>query len=482
MDLQQNTLYLTTPGSYVARDHLTLQVEVPVYPEDLAPEERTRDKAADWRKVSIPIHHLESLCIFGASTISPPALDLCWEHGVAVNYLSLFGHLQARMTGVADTSVMLRRTQFRAADDPARCASIARQIIGGKIQNSRNSLLRAARETDADDRRARLEETTDALARQIHELGTLQVPSPQKSGRATLPRSPVHELGALQIPSPEESGRATLPRSPIQQLGTLQVPSPEESGRATLPRSPTQQLGALQVPSAEESGRATLPRSPIQQLGDVQVSSPSPGGEGGGEGEPAIPASSGHAALLDRLRGAEGMASSRYFSVFSLTLKQQQNEFAFSTRSRRPPRDRINCLLSFLYALVRHDCIAGLTAAGLDPFVGFLHVDRPNRPSLALDLMEEFRPWLADRLAITLVNRQQIGPEHFKEREGGAVEFTEKGRKLVITAYQQRKQETLNHPLLDQNLRIAQMPFIQARVLARHLRGDIPDYVPLIPK
>jgi CRISPR-associated protein Cas1 len=305
---------------------------------------------------------------------------------------------------------MLRRTQFRAADDPARCASIARQIIGGKIQNSRNSLLRAARETDSDDRRARLEETTDALARQIHELGTLQVPSPQKSGRAT------------------------------------------------------------------------LPRSPIQQLGDVQVSSPSPGGEGGGEGEPAIPASSGHAALLDRLRGAEGMASSRYFSVFSLTLKQQQNEFAFSTRSRRPPRDRINCLLSFLYALVRHDCIAGLTAAGLDPFVGFLHVDRPNRPSLALDLMEEFRPWLADRLAITLVNRQQIGPEHFKEREGGAVEFTEKGRKLVITAYQQRKQETLNHPLLDQNLRIAQMPFIQARVLARHLRGDIPDYVPLIPK
>jgi CRISPR-associated protein Cas1 len=176
------------------------------------------------------------------------------------------------------------------------------------------------------------------------------------------------------------------------------------------------------------------------------------------------------------------MGSAQYFSVFALTLKRQREEFAFSTRSRRPPRDRINCLLSFLYALVRHDCVAALTSAGLDPFVGFLHVDRPNRPSLALDLMEEFRPWLADRLAITLVNRQQIGPAHFKEREGGAVEFTESGRKLVIQAYQERKRESLNHSLLQQNLRLGQLPFVQARILARHLRGDLAHYVPLVPK
>jgi CRISPR-associated protein Cas1 len=123
-----------------------------------------------------------------------------------------------------------------------------------------------------------------------------------------------------------------------------------------------------------------------------------------------------------------------------------------------------------------------LTSIGLDPFVGFLHVDRPNRPSLALDLMEEFRPWLADRLAITLLNRQQVTPDHFVEREGGAVEFTDAGRKRVIKAYQERKQETMNHPLLEQNLRLAQMPFIQARILARHLRGDLPDYLPLVPK
>jgi len=118
----------------------------------------------------------------------------------------------------------------------------------------------------------------------------------------------------------------------------------------------------------------------------------------------------------------------------------------------------------------------------LDPFVGYLHADRPNRPSLALDLMEEFRPWLSDRLVITLVNRQQINPDHFNLREGGVVEFTEAGRKLVIKAYQERKRETVTHPFLNQSLRIAQLPFVQARLLARHLRGDVPDYLPLVPK
>ena len=149
---------------------------------------------------------------------------------------------------------------------------------------------------------------------------------------------------------------------------------------------------------------------------------------------------------MDEILGMEGMASQTYFSVFSLFLKQQRNDFAFTLRTRRPPRDRINCLISFLYALVRHDCIAALTCIGLDPFVGFLHADRPNRPSLALDLMEEFRPWLADRLAITLINRQQIKPDHFNVREGGAVEFTEAGRKLVIKA----EEDSLRFYFLDE--------------------------------
>jgi CRISPR-associated protein Cas1 len=367
-EIIQNTLYLTTAATLVSRDHLTLQVEVPVYPADLPVEDRARDRATDWRKVSIPIHHLESVCAFGHVTVTPPALDLCWEHGVAVNYLSEFGHLQARMTGVADTSVTLRRAQFRAADVPAKSAGIARQIIAGKIQNSRNSLLRAARETDAADEQNRLTEAADALARQIQELGRW---TPEKLAAAD---------------------------------------------------------------------------------------------------------------ALEQLRGAEGMAAHTYFAVFALLLKQQRQDFSFGLRSRRPPRDRINCLLSFLYALVRHDCIAALTSIGLDPFVGFLHAERPNRPALALDLMEEFRPWLADRLAVTLVNRKQIGPEHFRQREGGAVEFTDAGRKQVLQAYQTRKQETLQHPLLDQQLRVGQMPFIQARVLARHLRCDVAEYLPLVPK
>jgi len=178
----------------------------------------------------------------------------------------------------------------------------------------------------------------------------------------------------------------------------------------------------------------------------------------------------------------EGMAAAGYFSVVSLALKQQRDDFMFTTRTRRPPRDRINCLLSFLYALVRHDCVSALTAVGLDPFVGFLHAERPNRPSLALDLMEEFRPWVADRLAITLINRQQIGPGDFQNRDGGAVEFNEAGRKRVIKAYQERKLESLNHPLLEQSLRIGQLPFVQARILARYLRGDLTDYLPLVPK
>jgi CRISP-associated protein Cas1 len=148
------------------------------------------------------------------------------------------------------------------------------------------------------------------------------------------------------------------------------------------------------------------------------------------------------------------MAAQLYFSVFSLTVKHKRETFRFTTRTRHPPRDRINCLLSFIYALLRHDCVAALTSVGLDPFVGFLHADRPNQSSLALDLMEEFRPWLADRLAITLINRQQIAPEHLVEREGGVVEFTEAGRKLVIKAYQERKQDNLTHPLLEQNLRL----------------------------
>jgi len=369
VDNIQNTLYLTTPGTYVARDHLTLLVKVPLRPDGRpATADDLQTGVSNWKSVSIPIHHLESICAFGPITITAAALDLCWEHGIAVNFHTENGYLQARMVGVADTSVTLRRVQFRVADQPDRCAAIARQIIAGKLQNARNSLLRAARETDQTDTKALLGQANDSLARLIEDLARWQ------------------------------------------------------------------------------------------------------------------PADFCRPGALDALRGVEGMGTALYFNAFNGLLKQQRDHFALTSRSRRPPRDRINCLLSFLYALVRHDCIAALTSIGLDPFVGFLHTLRPNRPALALDLMEEFRPWLADRLAVTLINRQQVQPHDFLCREGGAVELTGNGRKRIIAAYQERKQEVLTHPLLQQECRIGQLPFLQARLLARHLRGDLPDYLPFVPK
>ncbi len=341
MDIKQNTLYLTTQGAYLSRDHLTLKIEI--------------DHEV---KLAVPIHHLESVCIFGQSTVSPPAAELCWEHGVPINYFSENGFFIGRWEGVPNTSVLLRRAQYRAADDATWAALIARQCVAGKLQNSRQSLLRSARETTASEERERLQSSAVELASMMRMLE--------------------------------------------------------------------------------------------------------------------------RAENVDQIRGLEGQGANLYFGVFDFHLRQQRSDFFFRTRTRRPPLDKINCLLSFLYALVRHDCIAALTATGLDPFVGYLHADRPNRPSLALDLMEEFRPLLADRLAITLINRKQIATKDFNEREGGAIEFTPTGRKAVIAAYQTRKQETLQHPVLEQECRIGQLMLIQARILARHLRGDIPEYLPCV--
>lgn len=340
MEIRQNTLYLTTPNSYVSRDHLNLKVEI--------------DHVV---RLSVPIHHLESVCLFGVITITPQATQLCWEHGVPVNYFSENGYLIGRWEGVPNTSVVLRRTQYRTADDPQKSALIARQCVAGKIQNSRQSLLRSARESGDDQERDQLQLMAGKLAAILRWL---------------------------------------------------------------------------------------------HQSTD-----------------------------LDTIRGYEGQAASLYFQVFDFHLRQQRTEFHFGGRSRRPPRDRINCLLSYLYALLRHDCIAALTATGLDPFVGYLHAERPNRPSLALDLMEEFRPQV-DRLAITLINRKQVNAKDFVIRDGNSVEFSQAGRKSVITAYQTRKQEELRHPLLNQPCRFGELMLIQARILARHLRADLPEYVPCL--
>jgi CRISPR-associated protein Cas1 len=343
-EITQNVLYLTTPGLLISRDHLTLIIE-----------------KQNTRILSLPVHHVESICIMHPEIIlTSGAMTLALENGIPIHYLDENGRLHARITGIPDTSVTLRRAHFRAADSPTTALAIARTIVAGKIHNARNSLLRGARETQ------------DPLA--------------------------------------------------AQALTTT-----------------AQQL-ALHIQA--------IPNTPD----------------------------------LDSLRGLEGAAAQAYFSVFTYLLKQQQDHFTFHRRTRHPPLDPINCLLSFLYALIRHDSIAALTATGLDPFVGFLHAERPNRPALALDLMEEFRPWLADRLAITLINRQQIQPSDFTTRQGGAVELTPEARKTILKAYQERKRETLTHPALNQQTPIARTFFIQARILARTIRNDINEYIPLIPK
>jgi CRISP-associated protein Cas1 len=335
----QNTLYLLTPGLYVHRDHLSLRIE--------------QEKQL---KLSLPIHNLESVLVFGPTAMSPPAMQLCWENAVAVAFLSEHGRLLARVEGVPQGSVMLRRAQHRAADDAALALSLVRNLVAGKIQNSRWLINRSAREASDPGERARLATAAQTLAYALREL-----------------------------------------------------------------------------PDAPHT---------------------------------------------DAARGIEGRAAAIYFDVFPLHLKPATRaQFPFSGRERRPPRDALNCLLSFLYALVRHDCIAALAAVGLDPFVGFLHVDRPGRESLALDLMEEFRPF-ADRLAVTLLNRGELKPGHFVEREGGSWELTETGRKAIVAAWQQRKLEETLHAQFKMKVRHGQLPFVQARILARVLRGDVPAYLP----
>lgn len=181
---------------------------------------------------------------------------------------------------------------------------------------------------------------------------------------------------------------------------------------------------------------------------------------------------------VDQLRGFEGEAAVLYFSVFDYLIRSPDPALRWTGRSRRPPLDAMNALLSFLYTLLTHDCRSACETVGLDPAVGFLHRDRPGRPSLALDLMEELRAPLADRLALSLVNRRQLRAGDFRRMEGGAVLLTDDARKLVLTAWQERKKEERLHPFLQEKVPFGLVPWLQALMLARHLRGDIDAYPP----
>ena len=341
MDVQLNTLYVFTAGSYLRRDHQTVVVEV--------------EKKA---KLTLPIHHLDAIAAFGQVMVSPGLIELCVESGVALTFLTDSGRLIGRVDAPRSGNVLLRREQFRRADRPEACLPLARSFVAGKLHNGRNTLLRAARESDSDEDIAALNAAAARMAEHVD----------------------------------------------------------------------------------------SLPR----------------------------------AATLDEVRGREGDSARSYFAAFPRMIRHGRDELAMSGRSRRPPLDPVNALLSFTYALMTHDCVAALTAAGLDPDVGFLHVDRPGRPSLALDLIEEFRTLVADRLVLALLNRRQITPEQFVRRDGGGVEMSIDARKTLVQAYVARKRDELTHPLLGTSSRIGQLPFLQAKLLARHLRGDSELYLPCI--
>ncbi len=183
---------------------------------------------------------------------------------------------------------------------------------------------------------------------------------------------------------------------------------------------------------------------------------------------------------LEQIRGLEGEAARAYFAVFDRMVREDRETFRMQGRSRRPPLDPMNAMLSFLYTLLLGDCVAGAEGVGLDPQVGFLHQLRPGRPALGLDLMEELRAPLADRLALTLINRKQICKDDFEEKPGGAIHFKDEARKTVVVAFQKRKQDEVPHELIDQKVPFGMVPHVQARLLARHLRGDLEDYPPFL--
>lgn len=307
-----------------------------------------------------PLHTLQTIVSFSYSGASPALMGTCAERGIGLAFCTPRGRFLARVTGETSGNVLLRREQYRIADNDRRSCAIAKNMIFGKLSNSAASLQRTLRD--------HAPRVTDCglkdAARQIKEV--------------------------LQL--------------------------------------------VLEVPN------------------------------------------------MEALRGLEGVGAAAYFSVFDHLLLNRKEDFFFHGRSRRPPLDRVNAMLSFAYSLLAHDCASALESVGLDSYVGFLHRDRPGRTSLALDLMEELRPCMADRFVLTLVNNRMIRPEDFQTQDSGAVLLTEEGRKKFLQAWQERKRDTLTHPYLNEKMSWGMIPYIQALLLARYLRSDLDAYPPFLWK
>ncbi len=338
-----NTLFVTTQGAYLNKEGESVVVSV---------EQEVR--------LRVPMHTLGGIVCFGNVLCSPFLLGHCAQNRVGVSFLSQYGRFLARVQGPVSGNVLLRREQYRWADDPSHTLAIAQTVVTAKIANARTTLQRALRDR------------------------------------------------------PEQSGATEL-RAAVLRMGRM--------------------------------------LDEVKQCEDV-----------------------------DAVRGKEGDAGRIYFGIFDHLVTNQKEAFRFTERSRRPPLDNLNALLSFTYMLLAHDMVGALEAVGLDPQVGFLHRDRSGRPSLALDVMEEFRPFFADRLVLSLVNLKQVQAKGFKRTESGAVEMTDDTRKALLVAYQKRKQEEIKHPFLDETMPIGLLFHAQAMLLARRLRGDLDAYPPFIWK
>ncbi len=338
-----NTLFVLSEDSYLALEGETVVV--------LAGEEK---------RGQFPLHTLENILCFSYKGASPALMGKCAEAGIGLCFFTPRGRFLARVCGKNIGNVLLRRTQYRAADDPARSCQIARCFLFGKVYNSRWSIERTRR-----DHAMRVDDE------QLHRASRLL---------------------AEQLPA-------------------------------------------------------------FLQETD-----------------------------LDALRGLEGQTAAVYFGVFDALILNQRETFSFTGRSRRPPTDAVNALLSFAYTLLASVCTGALESVGLDAYVGFLHRDRPGRSSLALDLMEELRPLFADRLVLTLINNRVIHAQHFEWQPGGAVLLNDEGRKAFLSAWQKRLAESITHPYLKEKLAWGLVPYVQALLLARHLRSDIDDYPPFLWK
>ena len=338
-----NTLYINSPDRYISLDGENAVI--------------SNDGKIIGR---VPLHNIERIVTFGHSGASPALMGKCAAHGIELVFMSRNGRFMARVEGKHRGNVLLRREQYRIADNEQRSLKIAKNMIIGKLYNGRWSI--------------------------------------------------------------ERSIRDHAPRLDCEKL----------------------------------KSKCELLNNALKQCELCDS--------------------------MDSLRGIEGEAASVYFSVFDDLILQQKDDFSFHTRSKRPPLDNVNALLSFCYSLTAGMCSSALEAVGFDPYVGFMHTDRPGRCSLSLDLMEEFRALMCDRFVLTLINKRIITADDFLRSENGATVLTESGRRTFFEAWQSRKSDVITHPFLKEKVEWGMLPYVQALLLARYIRGDLDGYPPFMWK